>query len=134
MGTQAFTASVINTPNTAVTWQVNKVTGGNATLGTISASGVYTPPATVSAQLIVTVTATSDAVNTQTASAQVTVTAPPSSSGGGGAIDFFTLAAGLFVITRRSKVLPLAVRHSLGGLEPFSLSATVVRRGNARLL
>jgi hypothetical protein len=31
-------------------------------------------------------------------------------------------------------VLPLAVRHSLGGLEPFSLSATVVRRGNARLL
>jgi serine protease len=104
MGTQAFAASVTDTPNTAVSWQVNKVKGGNATLGTISSAGVYTPPATVSVQLVVTVTATSDAVSTQTGSAQVTVTpAPSSGGGGGGAIDLFTLAAGLLILTRRSK-------------------------------
>src|SRR5256886_11650686 len=44
-GTQQFTATVQNTSNTAVTWQVNGVTGGNATVGTISSSGLYTAPA-----------------------------------------------------------------------------------------
>ena len=39
------------------TWQVNKVTGGNSTVGTISSSGLYTAPA-----------------NSSTASVQVTVT------------------------------------------------------------
>ncbi|HNB74323.1 MAG TPA: hypothetical protein PLS70_24605, partial [Acidobacteriota bacterium] len=33
---QQFTASVTGTANTAVTWQVNGVTGGNATTGTIT--------------------------------------------------------------------------------------------------
>src|SRR5438552_3453887 len=37
-GTQQFSAVVQNTSNTAVTWQVNGVTGGNATVGTISSS------------------------------------------------------------------------------------------------
>ena len=32
--------------NTSVTWQVNGVTGGNATIGTISVGGTYTAPAT----------------------------------------------------------------------------------------
>src|SRR5207237_3693983 len=35
-GTQQFTATVQNTSNTAVTWQVSGVSGGNATVGTIS--------------------------------------------------------------------------------------------------
>src|SRR5207244_2125525 len=43
-GTQQFSAVVQNTSNTAVTWQVNGVTGGNATVGTISSSGLYTAP------------------------------------------------------------------------------------------
>ena len=110
MGTQAFTASVTDTPNTAVSWQVNKVAGGNATLGTISSAGVYTPPVSVSGELVITVTATSDAVSTQTGSAQVTVTPVPSSGGGGGgggAIDLFTLATVLVICTRRSKLRPL---------------------------
>src|SRR5205807_2106010 len=33
-GTQPFTAMVQNTSNTAVTWQVNGMTGGDATVGT----------------------------------------------------------------------------------------------------
>ncbi|MGH9542747.1 MAG: hypothetical protein ACRD2H_12795, partial [Terriglobales bacterium] len=43
--TQQFTASVTNTSNTAVTWQVDGVTGGGAAVGTITAQGLYTAPA-----------------------------------------------------------------------------------------
>src|SRR5438045_6504378 len=42
-----FSASVSNTTNTAVNWVVNGVSGGNATIGTISATGLYTAPGRV---------------------------------------------------------------------------------------
>lgn len=42
---QQFTATVVNTTNHAVVWAVDGITGGNATAGTISASGLYRPPA-----------------------------------------------------------------------------------------
>src|SRR5881398_2440171 len=73
-GTQQFTATV-NTSNTAVTWQVNGVTGGNATVGTISSSGLYTAPGVVPNPATVTVTAVSQADATKSAAAQVTITA-----------------------------------------------------------
>jgi hypothetical protein len=42
--TQQFTATVFNDPNNAgVTWQVDGNNGGNATSGTISASGLFVP-------------------------------------------------------------------------------------------
>src|SRR6266481_5312674 len=72
-GTQQFTATVQNTSNTAVTWQVNGVMGGNATVGTISSSGLYTAPASPAT---VTVTAVSQADTTKSALAQVTSTPP----------------------------------------------------------
>jgi hypothetical protein len=37
-------ATVINTTNHAVVWAVDGITGGNATVGTISAAGLYHPP------------------------------------------------------------------------------------------
>ena len=40
----AMTAHVANNSNQSVTWQVNGVTGGNASVGTISTTGAYTPP------------------------------------------------------------------------------------------
>src|ERR1700757_4349403 len=73
-GTQQFTATVQNTGNTAVTWQVNGVTGGNSTVGTISSSGLYTAPAVVQSTTTVTVAAVSQADPTKSASAQVTIT------------------------------------------------------------
>ena len=76
--TQQFTATVSNTTNTAVAWQVNSVTGGNSTVGTISSSGLYTAPASVPNPATVTVSAISQADSSKTASASVTVTAPPS--------------------------------------------------------
>jgi hypothetical protein len=71
-----FTAQVSGTANTAVTWQVNGVTGGNATVGTIAASGLYTAPAAVPSPAAVTVTAISKADPTKSDTANVTVTAP----------------------------------------------------------
>jgi uncharacterized protein (DUF1800 family) len=44
-----FTAAVTGTSNTAVSWSVNGVAGGNATLGTISATGEYTAPTSIPA-------------------------------------------------------------------------------------
>jgi serine protease len=108
--TRAFTATVANTSNTVVTWQVDGVTGGNSTVGTISTSGVYTAPATVPSSSPVTVTAISVADNTRSGSAQVTITpGPPSSgnngggNGGGGAIDVAWLLACLFGLVRRQR-------------------------------
>ena len=66
--TQAFTATVANTANTAVTWSLSP------NVGTIDASGLYTAPDSISSGQTVTVTATSQADSTQTASAIVTLT------------------------------------------------------------
>jgi hypothetical protein len=70
--TQQFTATVTgNVSNLTVTWSVDAVAGGSATVGTISASGLYTPPATGGTH---TVTAASVALPTSSASASVAVT------------------------------------------------------------
>ena len=42
--TQSFTAKVNGSTNQSVTWSVNGITGGNATLGTVDANGNYRPP------------------------------------------------------------------------------------------
>ena len=68
--TAQFTATVQNTTNTAVSWSVDGVAGGNATTGTISASGLYTAPAAAGSHKV---TATSVADTNASASAAVTV-------------------------------------------------------------
>lgn len=95
-GTETFAATLANTTNTAVTWQVNGVTGGNSSVGTISSSGVYTAPARVPSPAAVTVSAVSEADSSVSDSATVTITAP-AKSGGGGSLDPATLA-GLAVL------------------------------------
>jgi len=57
--TANYTAVVSNLANTAVTWQVNGVAGGNSTVGTITAAGVYTPPSVIPVNNTVNVTAVS---------------------------------------------------------------------------
>ena len=73
--TQQFTAIVTGTTDPVV-WSVNGVNGGNATLGTISSSGLYTAPATAPASAL-TIRATHVASGTS-GSSTVTVTSPPS--------------------------------------------------------
>ncbi len=70
--TAQFVASVSNATNTNVTWMVNNVAGGNATLGTISASGLYRAPNAIPSGTI-TVSVVSAADETKSATAVVTV-------------------------------------------------------------
>jgi hypothetical protein len=71
--TRAFTATVQNTSNTAVTWMVNGITGGNNTFGLVSSLGTYKAPSVVPPGGVVTVSAVSKADPTKSASALVTV-------------------------------------------------------------
>ncbi len=79
--TLPFSASVAAATgvDTSVTWSVDHVTGGSAGSGTISTSGVYVSP--YPAPATVTVTATSKADATKSASAVVTLVAPPAAVG-----------------------------------------------------
>jgi hypothetical protein len=80
--TQQFTATVTGTTNTAVTWQVNGVTGGSQTTGFISSLGLFVAPGAVptksdgsgnSVPTTVTVTAVSQANTAVSKSATVTI-------------------------------------------------------------
>ena len=68
-----LTAYVPLSPNT-VTWTVNGIPGGDATVGTISPTGVYRAPAAVPQQNAVKVRATSTAYPTKYGEATMTVT------------------------------------------------------------
>ncbi len=68
--TQQFTATVLHTNNTGVTWTLSPNTG------TVSPAGLYTPPSTVSTEQTVIVTATSVADMTKSASANITLIPP----------------------------------------------------------
>ena len=74
LGTRQFTATVEGTTNTGVTWSVDGVVGGNSSVGNISTSGLYTAPAHTGSH---TVTATSVALTTYSASAAVSVVNAP---------------------------------------------------------
>jgi hypothetical protein len=80
-GKQAFTQTVTGTTNTAVTWQVNSVTGGSVTTGTISSSGAFSAPHSISGAILpadtnkpvtLTITAISQADPAATGTATIT--------------------------------------------------------------
>jgi RHS repeat-associated protein len=79
---QQFTASVINTNNTAVTWTISP-----AGVGAINVSGLYTAPSSISSRQTVIVTATSQFDTTKSASSTITLippALPPSPCGSSG--------------------------------------------------
>jgi hypothetical protein len=65
---EQFNATVQGVSNTAVTWAVNGIAGGNSNVGQISNTGLYTPPAVLPSPATVTVSAHSQADSTQSAS------------------------------------------------------------------
>lgn len=109
-GTQAYSASFANTPDSGVTWQVDGIPGGNATLGTISSDGVFTAPATMPSVAVESITAVSDADSTVTAMSAITLapvvviasatTAPAHGGGGGFELGSIVLLAALLVCGR----------------------------------
>lgn len=72
--TQQLTATVTGTSNTAVTWSVNGVPGGNSTAGTISSAGLYTAPKDLPNPATVTIRATSEANSSTNGSVVLTIT------------------------------------------------------------
>ena len=71
-----FSANVTGTQNTAVTWYVNDISGGSASLGTIDASGKYTAPAALPNPNSVTVKAVSSADSSKNGTSGVTLLNP----------------------------------------------------------
>jgi hypothetical protein len=79
---KAFLQTVTGTTNTAVTWQVNGVTGGSVTTGTISSSGAFSAPHSISGAILpadtnkpvtLTITAISQADPAATGTATITL-------------------------------------------------------------
>ncbi len=94
--TEAFAATVSGSTNTSVNWSINSVAGGNATVGTIDASGMYTAPASLPTPNTVTVTATSAADATKNANSAVTLQNPVPVLN---SVAPTTIAAGSFSLT-----------------------------------
>ncbi len=68
--TISYTATVAGVQSSNVTWSVDGVVGGNGTVGTISSTGIYTPPPTPGNHMV---TAVNNANKAQKASAPVAV-------------------------------------------------------------
>jgi hypothetical protein len=129
--TQAFTATVSGTTDTAVSWTVNSVAGGNATLGTISAAGLYTAPADLPSPATVEVRATSHADGTRYAAAQVTVTSDIALSLAPGAASVELGAVQSFHATLASNGHPNSVVHwSVSGAACPAACGAVDANGN----
>jgi hypothetical protein len=71
--TVPFSATVTGTANTAVTWEVAGVAGGNSTVGTITTSGLYTAPQVLPNPSTEVVTAVSQADTTKMGTGRVQV-------------------------------------------------------------
>jgi len=83
MATQSFTATVSGSTNTAVTWQVNGISGGGSANGQVSTTvlgtaneALYLAPSAVPSPASVSVTAISQADSTKSATATVTIQLP----------------------------------------------------------
>ncbi len=73
LGQQKFAALLNGQAVTTVAWSVNAIAGGDSTVGTIDATGLYAAPAQVPNPRAVTVRATSQANPSVSASATVTI-------------------------------------------------------------
>jgi hypothetical protein len=112
---QQFTATVTNTSDTAVTWQVNGVTGGNATVGTITSAGLYTAPAVIPNPASVTITAF--------------ITDVPSISGN----SIATITAVVFNNTSLKGNYILSLSGVDGSGNPFYAAGAVTADGNGNI-
>ena len=75
--TQQFTAIINNSNVSGVQWEVNGTPGGEGDAGTIDSSGNYIAPQFVPKDPQITITAVSDADNTKSGSAKVTIVGTP---------------------------------------------------------
>ena len=143
LATQPFTGTVSGSTNTAVTWQVSGVTGGNSTVGLISTTvpgtsseALYLGPSAVPSPATVSVTAISQADPTKSASATVTLQVPSISGA-----TFFVSTTGNDANAGTSSAPWKTIQHAantvhagdtvqvLGGV--YNESVTIPSSGNA---
>jgi hypothetical protein len=105
-GSQQFAAFVSGSSNTAVNWSVDGVAGGNATVGTIDGTGLYTAPANAGSHVI---TATSQA-NAGAVGTQYITVGTGSATGGSGSASIL--------------VTPLSPSIALGATEQFTATVS----------
>lgn len=137
-GTAQFTATVSNATDTTVTWQVNGVTGGNATCGTITTNGLYTAPAALPAANGCNgtggsgTTSTSNACSTSTGNTTntaecVLITAVSNQSSSATGTAAVTLTSGVTI-----SVFPIGAA-TVGTGETLTFTATVTGTANLKV-
>jgi hypothetical protein len=114
---QQFQSTVTGTSNTAVTWSVNGIPDGNSSYGTISEGGQYTAPAVLPNPASITVTATSSADQSVTASATVNLADNISVTVSPATVTIPTLGAQVFTASISATGSPsTAVSWSVNGI------------------
>jgi len=108
-----FSATVTGTSHTAVTWSVNGISGGSATLGTINSSGKYTAPSSLPSPNSLTIRATSAASSTVSATSTATILNPTPVLTG---INPASVGNGNFTITVAGSKFVSGAQVSLSGL------------------
>jgi hypothetical protein len=130
-GQATFTATVTNTTDTAVSWSVNGVPGGNAALGTITSAGAYTAPTDLPSPATVQVTATSHADSTKSGRGTLAITSDITLSLTPNPASVELGATQAFQATVTSSGNPdTAIRWSLSGPACTSGCGTVDASGN----
>ena len=76
LGSTAQYSAAVSNANTAVNWSVNGTAGGSAAAGTITSTGLYTPPASLPANPSVTIMAVSQASSKACAAMTVSLLNP----------------------------------------------------------
>ncbi len=129
--TQTFTSTVTGTANQNVNWSVNAIPGGNATFGTISASGVYTGPASLPTPSTFTISAVAAADSSASASSNVTLWNPtPTIS----SVNPASFAAGAYALTITGTNFVSGAQVLFGGASAtttFVSSTTLTATGSA---
>ena len=120
-----LTAYVPLSPNT-VTWSVNGIANGNASIGTVSDRGLYTAPTAVPMQSDVTVTATSTAYPAKAGSVTLSITQVQPRLW---SISPAAVPAGAFTLRLNGAAFPSNVAVKIGDLQ-----ATVTRVSATQLL
>ncbi len=125
--TAQLSATVTNETNTSVTWQVNGITGGSAATGTISTSGLYTPPATIPAVNPVTITAVSVASSTLTGNANETVWNPLPVVTTASVSQSYGASTGLLTVTGTGFVSGAQIQAAGASVTTTFVSSTVLQ-------
>src|SRR6185437_6267355 len=138
-----LTAAVAGTQDTRIEWRVNGISGGNSSVGTITAAGLYTAPLLSSFTKSVTITATSAADPSAIASTSLAITADtasptvtgffPAAGSQGIALDSVvqitfdkpiapsSITSANFVLTQGGATIPSVV---VGGADPTTVTIT----------